>query len=221
MSKIDLERERARLSDLYSRMADEELDKLLQSSDELTETAREVLKTEIEKRGGHVEYSTLPAATEAAHPQLVTVARFRDLPEAMLARGRLQSAGIDAFLADENYIRMDWFMSNMIGNMRLQVREEDAESAREILEQQVPEDFEIGADGEKFEQPKCPKCGSADIEFEGVNRGLGLVSAYAIGLPLPIRSDIWKCNHCGAQWRESEEATEDQAVDADAEPSDS
>ena len=221
MTKIDLDRERARLSDLYSQMADEELDKLLQSSNELTETARDVLKAEIEKRGGHVEYSTVHPDSEPAHPQLVTIARFRDLPEAMLARGRLQSAGIDAFLADENYIRMDWFMSNMIGNMRLQVREDDADSAQEILGQQVPEDFEIGADGEKFEQPRCPKCGSVDIEFEGVNRGLGLISAYAIGVPLPLRSDMWKCNHCGAEWRESDEATADRPVEADQEPSDS
>jgi hypothetical protein len=220
MTQIDLDRERARLTDLYARMADEELDKLLQSSDELTETAREVLKAEIEKRGGHVEYSIIPSAAEAAHPQLVTVARFRDLPEAMLARGRLQSAGIDAFLADENYIRMDWFMSNMIGNMRLQVREEDVESAKEILQEQVPEDFEIGADGEKFEQPRCPKCGSVDIEFEGVNRGLGLVSAYAIGIPLSLRRDLWKCNHCGAEWRENDDP-KNQPVDANQEPSDS
>src|SRR5690348_7109522 len=112
MTKIDLNRERTRLTDAYSHMADEELDKLLQSSGELTETAREVLKAEIEKRGGHVEYTTTAPETEPAHPQLVTIARFRDLPEAMLARGRLQSAGIDSFLADENYIRMDWFMSN-------------------------------------------------------------------------------------------------------------
>lgn len=215
MTKVDLDRERARLSDVYSRMADEELDKLLQSSDELTETARAVLTAEIEKRGGHVEYSTMPSDEEASHPQLVTVARFRDLPEAMLARGRLQSAGINAFLADENYIRMDWFMSNMIGNMRLQVREDDAESAKEILAQEVPENFET--DAEKFEQPKCPKCGSVDIQFEGLNRGVGLVSAYAIGVPLPLRSDTWKCNHCGAEWQESEEAP----TEAQEEPSDS
>ena len=221
MTKIDLERERTRLIDVDSHMADEELDKLLQSSDELTETAREVLKAEIEKRGGHVESTPTAPEAEASHPQLVTVARFRDLPEAMLARGRLQSAGIDAFLADENYIRMDWFMSNMIGNMRLQVREDDAESAKEILQQPVPEDFEIGASGEKFEQPKCPKCGSVDIEFEGVHRGLGLVSAYAIGVPLPLRSNTWKCNHCSAEWQESDAVAEDQPVDAGQEPSDS
>ena len=220
MTKIDLDRERARLTDIYTRMADEELDKLLQSFNELTDTAREVLKAEIEKRGGHVEYSIIQEVEEGAHPQLVTVARFRDLPEAILARGRLQSAGIDAFLADENYIRMDWFMSNMIGNMRLQVREEDAESANEILQQRVPENFEIGADGERFEQPRCPKCGSVDIEFEGVRRGLGLVSAYAIGIPLPLRSDVWKCNHCGAEWHERDD-TQNQPVDLDREPSDS
>ena len=215
MTKIDLNRERARLTDAYGRMADEELDKLLQSSAELTETAREVLQTEIEKRGGHVEYSAPPAAVEAAHPQLVTVARFRDLPEAMLARGRLQSAGIDAFLADENYIRMDWFMSNMIGNMRLQVREDDAESAKAILAQQVPENFET--DVENFEQPKCPKCGSVDIEFEGVDRGIGLVAAYALRVPLPLRSDTWKCNHCGAKWQESDEGS----MESPKNPSDS
>ena len=202
MSKIDLNRERARLADLYGRMADEELDKLLQNSDQLTETARDVLKAEIEKRGGHVVYSTTAAETEPDHPQLVTLARFRDLPEAMLARGRLQSAGIDSFLADENYVRMDWFMSNMIGNMRLQVREGDAESAKEILEERAPENFQCGPDGESFEQPRCPKCGSLDIQFEGVNQGLGLVSAYALHFPLPLRSDTWTCNRCGAEWRE-------------------
>lgn len=219
MTKIDVDRERARLSDLYGQMADEELDQLLQSSDELTETAREVLKAEIEKRGGHVEYSAVHPDAEVAHPQLVTVARFRDLPEAMLARGRLQSAGIDAFLADENYIRMDWFMSNMIGNMRLQVREDDAESAKEILAQQVPEKFET--DTESFEQPKCPKCGSVDIEFEGVNRGIGLVAAYAVRVPLPLRSDTWKCNHCGAEWQDGDEGADDDSIDVQQEPSDS
>jgi hypothetical protein len=192
-----------------------------ESFDELTEIAREALKAEIEKRGGHVEYSMIPPDAQPTHPQLVTVARFRDLPEAKLARGRLQSAGIDCFLADENYVRMDWFISNTIGNMRLQVREDDAESAREILQQQVPHEFEIDVDGEKFEQPKCLKCGSVDIQFEGFNRGVGLVSAYAIGVPLPLRSEVWKCNHCGAEWQESDNATEGQTAEAEKEPSDS
>jgi len=43
---------------------------------------------------------------------MVTVRQFRDLPEALLARDSLVSAGIEAELADDNMVRMDWFISN-------------------------------------------------------------------------------------------------------------
>src|SRR6202020_2478284 len=38
--------------------------------------------------------------------ELVTVRKFRDLPEALLAKGSLESAGIECFLADENLVRL-------------------------------------------------------------------------------------------------------------------
>ena len=57
---------------------------------------------------------------------LVTIERFRDLPEALLAKGKLESSGIRCFLADSELVRTDWLWSNAIGNMRLQVRAEDA-----------------------------------------------------------------------------------------------
>jgi len=201
MSKLDSPQERDRLATLYSGMADEELNKLLDAADELNETARELLKAEIERRGGHVEYEWEPASVEPDHPKLVAVARFRDLEQATIARGLLQSAGIDCFLADENMVRMDWFWSNMIGNMRLLVREEDAEAATEILAQPIPQTFSTGEGGEPFEQPMCPKCGSLDIQFAGWDRGVSLAAAYVLA-PLPIRRDAWKCNACGARWQE-------------------
>ena len=40
----------------------------------------------------------------------VTIRAFRDLPEALLAKGSLESAGIDCFLVDDNMVRLDWFM---------------------------------------------------------------------------------------------------------------
>lgn len=201
MSKLDSPQERERLAALYSQMTDEELNKLLDAADELSETAREALKGEVERRGGHVEYEWEPASTGPDHPKLVSVARFRDLDQATIARGLLQSAGIECFVADENVVRMDWFWSNMIGNMRLLVREEDAEAANEILAQPIPQTFSMGEDGEPFDQPKCPKCGSLDIQFEGWDRGVGLTAAYLLA-PLPIRRDAWKCNACGARWQE-------------------
>jgi len=201
MTTINPEQERRRLEVLYTGMTDQELNKLLDNADELTETAREVLQTEIEHRGGHVQYEMEPAPVEPDHPDLVTVARFRDLPEAMFARGLLESTGIDSFLADENAIRLDWFWSNAIGRMRLLVRQPDAEAAQQILHLPIPDNFELGEGQESFEQPKCPKCGAIDIQFEGVNRGVAL-TALAVSLPVAVRRDAWTCNACGARWQE-------------------
>jgi len=183
MTQIDPEQERRRLGQLYVTMSDEELDKLVAAADDLTDVARQALGKEIERRGGHLELTEEPPQPEPPHPQLLTVARVRDLEEAMLARGLLASAGIESFVADENLVRMNWFLSNVIGNLRLQVREEDAERAEEVLSQQVPEEFEIDS-AEGFLQPKCPKCGSVDIHFEGASRpgadlGLALQPAAA------------------------------------------
>ena len=201
MTKIDAARERQRLQTLYAGMSDEELNKLVEAADELSELARDALKAEIEHRGGHLDYESEPPSAEAEHPNLVAVARFRDVDKAIVARGVLQSAGIESFLADENTVRMDWFWSNMIGNMRLLVKEEDADSASEILDQPIPENFELGEGEQPFEQPKCPKCGSLDIQFESWDRGVGLTTAAVIA-PLPIRRNAWKCNTCGVRWQE-------------------
>ena len=62
--------------------------------------------------------------------ELVTIRQFRDLPEALLAKGSLESAGIECFLADENLVRLDWFISNFIGGIKLKVRVPDAATRR-------------------------------------------------------------------------------------------
>jgi len=50
--------------------------------------------------------------------ELVTLQHFRDVPEALLAKGKLESAGIACALADGNLVRMDWLLSNAIGGIR-------------------------------------------------------------------------------------------------------
>lgn len=64
--------------------------------------------------------------------KLVTIRQFGDTAEALLAKGCLESAGIECFLADANIARMEWPVSR---GMRLQVLAEDAESATSLLEQ--------------------------------------------------------------------------------------
>src|SRR5208283_3299675 len=96
--------------------------------------------------------------------ETVTLRQFRDLPEALLAKGSLESAGIQAYLIDDNMIRMDWFISNLLGGIKLKVRAQDVEAAREILDQAIPEILDVEGVG-KFEQPKCPRCQSLDVSY--------------------------------------------------------
>ena len=68
--------------------------------------------------------------------QLVTLRQFGEMSEALLAKGFLESAGIEVFLADANITRMEWPISR---GMRLQVNVEDAEAAAALLDQVAPE----------------------------------------------------------------------------------
>jgi hypothetical protein len=204
MATIDPQKEEQRLKEVYAGMLDGELEQLGEAAGELTEIARTDLKAEMERRGLKFNYDESPRPPETEFVSRVTVGRFRDLSEALLAKGMLESAGIECFLADQDLVRMDWFYSNAIGGMRLQVKEEDADAAAELLEQPIPENFELSADGESYRQPRCPNCQSLDIQFEGVNQGLGLATGFVIGLPLPLRSDTWKCNSCDHRWKPEE-----------------
>lgn len=64
---------------------------------------------------------------------LVTVATFHGLWEAELAKARLEAEGIGSTIPNANLIRLHWGMLPAVGGVRLQVREEDAETATEIL----------------------------------------------------------------------------------------
>jgi len=53
------------------------------------------------------------------------------MSEAFLAKGYLDSAGIESFLADANIARVDWPLTR---GMRLQVSPEDAQTAITLLQ---------------------------------------------------------------------------------------
>jgi hypothetical protein len=62
--------------------------------------------------------------------ELVTIRHFGDMSEALMAKGCLESAGIECFLADANITRLEWPLSR---GMRLQVSSDDAERAIAFL----------------------------------------------------------------------------------------
>jgi len=76
--------------------------------------------------------------------KLVTVATFDQSAQARLAQNAIQSAGIQATVNDESLVAMDWLLSNAVGGVKIQVWEEDADRAVEVLEGQ------FGADGAGF-----------------------------------------------------------------------
>ena len=182
----------------YGQMSEMELMELARSYDGLTETAQAALRAEFARRG--LEPPLVEEPMEVAYRPLVTVNRYRDLTEAMVARSLLESAGIAAWIAEENLVRMDWFFSNMAGGMRLQVEEQDEADARKILEEGVPEAIAYGPE-EVYEQPTCPKCGSTEITLgDGTETGRSLVALYVLAIPVPPRKAAWHCETCGAQW---------------------
>lgn len=204
MARLDSEEERQRLVKLYAGMSDGELEKVAADGGSLTDAAREALRQELTRRGSTIQVDDPPSGSDQVELQeWITLQRFRDLPEALLAKGALESAGIECRLTDDNMVRLDWFISNLLGGAKLQVKPEDEEAAREILDQPIPESFEVEGAGE-YQQPRCPKCNSVEITFEELNKPVAYATAY-LGVPLPIRSNAWKCEACGCRWKETEE----------------
>jgi Putative prokaryotic signal transducing protein len=194
------EQERLRIATVYSAMRDEELGQIAESGDELSAAAQEAFQSEVTKRGLDLAIAAPRGGDVFEFNQTVTLRQFRDLPEALLAKGSLESAGIQAYLVDDNMIRMDWFISNLLGGIKLKVRPEDAEAASEILNQPIPEMLDVEGIG-SFEQPKCPQCQSLDVSFEELNKPVAYMTAYA-GVPVPVYKQGWTCHACGSEWEE-------------------
>jgi hypothetical protein len=72
-------------------------------------------------------------APNASDVDLVTVATFPDVAEAELARERLESEGVQAFVIDGQTSGVMPYLANAMGGVRVQVNPKDEEKAREIL----------------------------------------------------------------------------------------
>jgi hypothetical protein len=200
-SYLDEQRERRRLAANYAGMTDEELHRLARSAESLTELAFDALEDEMDRR--HLEFAD-DAAPEPRQRmemrELVTVRQFRDLPEALLAKGSLESAGIECFLADENLVRLDWFISNFIGGIKLNVRVQDAGNAQKLLDEPILEGLYVQGIG-LYEQPRCPECQSLDVNFQELDRPIAYMSAF-LHVPMPVQRTGWRCHSCDAAWED-------------------
>lgn len=136
----------------------------------------------------------------------ITLWKFRDLPEALLAKGKLESAGISVALADDELVRMDWLYSNAIGGISLRVPADQAEDALTVLQEPIPEVIDQGRHEPAYFQPRCPDCGSLAVTHEGLDRLATFGSWLFLGFPIRVQADKWKCEDCGKEWKTQKES---------------
>lgn len=126
-------------------------------------------------------------------PHFIIVGNYTSLPEAEIAQGILDNAGIESVLLDDNMGRMlSWIA---IGGFRLQVNPEDADAASNLLD--APRDSQPATSSQ---QPsRCPNCDSSDIvlqESDTAHTGNPSLSLLA-----PVESrKYWECKSCGYCW---------------------
>jgi hypothetical protein len=89
----------------------------------------------------------------------------------------------------------------MIGGIRLQVAPQDVDAAEDLLAQPIPENIAVESE-EDFRQPRCPRCASLDVGFEGLNEKAGIASMFLLSVPVLLVKNSWRCHRCGAEWKE-------------------
>lgn len=187
------QRERQRLLRVYEGLSDEALLRIADDWDSLTEVARDAIEDEIERRGleddlDRAQEASRTVRTITEHRPLVTVRKFGDLHEALLAKGMFDAAGIECFLVDENMVRLDWFISNIIGGVKLAVSPENLGAATELLTEPMPLGFRVEGVG-LYEQPACPVCGLQNVRLLHAELS-------------PDGPAQWKCSACGHEWQD-------------------
>jgi hypothetical protein len=130
---------------------------------------------------------------------LVTVAQYGDSLQAYITAGRLETEGILVYIADKHYVSLNWYLSQALGGVKLQVPDYQVEQARKILAQMAEGEFAIKQTNDHQSSIRCPRCGSYSFKQQST-RGWTLSLLYIFSLPLFFRPR-YCCNHCQYKWK--------------------
>jgi hypothetical protein len=134
MATPETDKERWRLAQRYGSMSEAEVERLAADASSLSDAAKWALKLDLARRGLKTRLAeSVPPPEIRERSRIVNLRKYMTLPEALLAKSILDSAGIESFLGGQNMVPMDWFLSNGLGGVKLRVREEDAEDAAALL----------------------------------------------------------------------------------------
>lgn len=119
------------------------------------------------------------------------------------ANSFLQQAGIEGFIENEHLVGTAPYYSQIIGGIRLLVRKENENEARNLIRAYVDSS---SSDFENAELVKiygsCSKCGSKNLS-ETLKPGfwLPLISILLLAIPIPVKKRFIRCRKCGFYWK--------------------
>jgi hypothetical protein len=131
---------------------------------------------------------------------LVTIKTFFYDHETILYEPKFQSEGIPYFLKDQKTVAIDPLVSNAIGGIKLQVREEDEERAQKLIAE-IEENNNssnlgdvITVGGQEFEKTldECPTCESEEVYV--------YKQSFLEGFFMPFQKRQRYCNNCHHKW---------------------
>jgi hypothetical protein len=125
---------------------------------------------------------------------LVTIERCTNPIEAHILAGRLEVEGVRAFVANEHHIWANWFLSNALQGVKVQVTAEQAAEAAEILVRLRAGEFSR-MDG--FSAEACPHCGVVAALGSPRSQQVALLALWFFTLPLPFSKWRRRCRACG------------------------
>jgi hypothetical protein len=143
---------------------------------------------------------------------LKTLISFTYPHEANMAKGFLESNGIESILMDEMTVSANNFYSNAIGGVKLLVKDSDYDNGIQLLKDSgyisdntTKDSFAINlikidnAEDEKI----CPFCKSENIaKNKKIKISIWIIPVYAIiGTIFPFYRSSYKCFDCDKEWR--------------------
>lgn len=131
----------------------------------------------------------------------VTVRSYLHVHEAQMAKSFLESYGLETLLQDQHTINIQWFYSNALGGVKLQVLAKDLDQAHQLLSEVDNKKHHL-QDADLIEGPHCPKCQSTKTELlPSTSKGWSLISFYVFHIVWPfLQKDHWFCHACQHSW---------------------
>lgn len=181
----------------YEHLTEGELCALAEDAYDLTEIAREALKSVLSERGIAVRLKLEPPAESDGDEGLIILTRHgwpANAEQARMTMGALSAAGIPSFLGPDNVMHLEEFQGKFDGPVSLKIRDVDRNRAVAALRRALAAAWGDSKDPEEEKNYAilCPKCHSAEVVLEGRDSELAE--------PPPTAKFLWNCDACSYRW---------------------